>query len=113
MIDINQNKMKHIMGREGKTHKTLESKYDIKIHIASTINPDNTQTVTIRGKEEQIRAATKEIETILRGRSPQRDRYSTICRFYNTRDGCRKGDRCEYIHERNEGYEDKRPQTKK
>ena len=89
------------MGREGRTQRALERRNNVSINIGTETNPDETQTITIRGQKENQEHTIDDIQTKIDNISDSHTNKEkqTICRFYE-RGNCKKGDMCNFDHPR-------------
>ena len=99
-IDIPTTKIGIVMGKEGRTQRKIERRHNVGLHINHERNPDNTQTITLRGEKQDTEAAMKDLLNIIDTTTdePQQRKYNTPCRYYE-QGNCKKGETCQYYHD--------------
>ena len=111
-MKIKREAAKHIIGKQGKTHRQLETEFGVKIHVHDPKPQESEQEVTIRGKEDSIKRTKEQIKDLIgsiKPRSPSRDRQNGArsrssenrqygkCWYYES-GNCRNGSDCKFGH---------------
>ncbi len=96
---IEDRMVKHIMGKEGKTHKSLQRRHNIKIIITDEKDTDRKQKIILQGESEAIRNTKKEIRQILDNPEHKVKNRDIPCRYFERDGNCFRGSACQFMHD--------------
>ena len=108
-ITIHESMVGQVIGKGGRTIKTLTETYKVGISIKDKNNTDdNSQTAVVYGEPDNVYKAIKHIEKIVKQKEENdkerqkrhQARSKLVCTHFKYGKGCRYGDLCEFRHSR-------------